>query len=107
MTNNLPARVKFLQKYLDELQTTSYRKSVLLLMLTQAEGIVREIKQDLGHIPPEPTYEPKTPEHLEKYTFKAKTCCGKTFHSPQSWAGHLNSSKHRKKDEDKKRPNSK
>lgn len=70
-------------------------------MLGQAEGMVREIKQELGHLPSEPVYEPITEENTQKYTFKSRVCCGKTFLTPQQWAGHRNSAVHRKNGKEK------
>jgi hypothetical protein len=97
----------------EELGTTSFRKSTLLLILTQAEGLVRQVKQELGYNKPEPTYQPVEPKRLEKYQFKKDnreplvknllvefqpvTCCGKTFYTKQAYSGHLNSKIHRKK----------
>lgn len=98
---NIPFRCEMLQKYLSQLTDINLpRKSVLLLMLIQAEGVVRELKRELGHLPPEPEYEPVTELKIHKgrpteYVFEPKVCCGKTFTTPQSWAGHKNSAKHR------------
>lgn len=89
-------RLEVFQKYFSQLLDPKLpRKSLLLLMLTQAEAIVRTIKIELGHLNAEPVYKPIEQERTEKYIFKTKVCCGREFNTPQKWAGHQNSKKHR------------
>ena len=93
---NIPTRLELFERYFKQLSNTSLaRKPLLLLMLTQAEAIVKAIKIELGHHKPEPEYQPIEKEHTEKYYFKPKTCCGREFKTPQQWAGHQNSKYHR------------
>ncbi len=93
---DLPTRLEVFQKYFSQLCDPKLpRKSLLLLMLTQAEAIVRAIKIELGQLNAEPVYKPIEKEHTEKYVFKTKVCCGREFNTPQKWAGHQNSGKHR------------
>ena len=93
---NIKSRLELFQKYFLQLSDISLaRKPLLLLMLTQAEAIVREIKIELGHLKPEPIYKPVEKEHTEKYYFKPQSCCGRVFSTPQQWAGHQNSKYHR------------
>lgn len=102
-------RLNKIAEHQEELLTTSFRKSTLLLILTQAEGLVRQIKQELGHHKTETVLKPLEAKNLQKYQFKAReplvknvleefqpiTCCGKTFYTKQAYSGHYNSKKHR------------
>jgi len=102
-------RLNKIAEHQEELLTTSFRKSTLLLILTQAEGLVRQIKQELGHHKPEPSFKPIDAETLQKYKLKGREplvkntledfqpieCCGKTFYTKQALSGHYNSKKHR------------
>ena len=94
---NIITRLKVLEGHFKSLSDIRLaRRPILLLMLQQAESIVRELKQELG-------YNEKSDKKIEApksqptadYSFSPKTCCGKTFSSPQAWAGHLKSKAHR------------
>ncbi len=97
---DIQTRLEIFQKYFSQLPNqATRRKSLLLLMLTQAEAIAREIKIELSHF--EPSYKPVQTERLVKHDIKDTPqinpieCCGKTFNTPQAYRGHLKSKKHR------------